>query len=270
VWHVRDFPPQAGAGQIFRQALRRFPSRVLVNSAAVGDTLRALGAASSRVTVLHNPVDLDRFNPAASKIAARATMGLVDDGPVVGLVAHLTPWKGHSRFLHIARRVLDAIPQAHFVIAGGPIYETDGHDGYVESLKNEARALDLEKRVVFLGNSDDVASVIAALDVLVHCPTAPEPFGRVVAEAMASARPVVAARCGGIPEVVSERSGFLIEGDDVDGFARAVIALLADAELAAMMGRAGRGEAERRFGIAQHADRVFGVYQELRDIEAIP
>jgi len=264
VWHVRDFPPSHAAGLVFGHALRRFPDVVIANSAAVADSLRPFGPVGTRILVAPNPVDLGLLAPRANKTEARRELGLPVDAPTVGLVAHLTPWKGHEPFLRIARRVLDEVPNAHFVVAGGSIYETDGHDGYADRLKSTARALDLVDRVTFLGNRDDVAPVLAALDVLVHCPTAPEPFGRVLAEAMAARRPVVAARCGGIPEVVADgKTGFLVDPGDVDEFARHVIRLLNDPALASAMGEAGRLRAEQRFGIDDHADRVHGVYREL-------
>ena len=262
VWHVRDFPPRNSAGQLFGYALRCFPDAVIANSSAVADSLRALGA--SRVVVAANPVDLDHLSPQMTAGDARRLLGLRTDVPTVGLVAHLTPWKGHEDFLRIARRVLDAVPAAQFVIAGGAIYETDGHNGYLQRLKAAADALGLADRVTFLGNRADIATVFAAMDVLVHCPTAPEPFGRVLAEAMAAGRPVVAARCGGIPEVVADGStGFLIEPGDIAGFTDRVTRLLEDAALRRVMGEAGRQRAGQQFRADDHAARVHEIYLDL-------
>lgn len=264
VWHVRDFPPVHGAGRLFRHALRRFPDMVIANSDAIAESLGALGAPSARLVVAHNPVDLGRFAPCLGKTEARRNLGLSDEPPTVGLVAHMTPWKGHDQFLLIARRVLDEIPDARFVVAGGSIYETDGHDGYVNRLQRAVANLNLSDRITFLGRRDDVPSILAALDVLVHCPTAPEPFGRVLAEAMAAGRPVVATRCGGIPEVVADgTTGFLVASGDVDGFARHVVRLLRDPVLADRLGAAGRLRAEKAFGVEVHADRVHRVYRAL-------
>src|SRR5207249_12019426 len=112
-------------------------------------------------------------------------------------VARRAPWEGHEASRRMARQGHDSGPDAHFVMAGGPIYGTAGHAGYEASLRRRVSDLGLGPRVSFLGARDDVPDVLAALDVLVHCPTAPEPFGRVLAEAMAVARPVVAADGGG-------------------------------------------------------------------------
>ncbi len=106
--------------------------------------------------------------------------------------------------------------------------------------------------------------VLAALDVLVHCPTAPEPFGRAVAEAMAVGRPVVAARAGGVAEIVEhENTGLLVAPGDVPGFAAATLRLLGDPALRARFGRAGRARAEALFGIDAHADAVLRAYRSV-------
>jgi glycosyltransferase involved in cell wall biosynthesis len=118
--------------------------------------------------------------------------------------------------------------------------------------------------VAFLGARTDVPEILAALDVLVHCPTAPEPLGRVLAEAMVVGRPIVAARCGGIPEVVEDGvTGLLVEPGDVAGFASAVIRLLEDPALRERLGKAGQRHAEGRFGVAAHVTAVLDAYRAV-------
>ncbi len=264
VWHLRDFPPDGPTGRLFRTAARHLPSLVLTNSEAVASELRSTLNGSPPLIAVPNPVDLERFRPAPAAGPVRAELGIAAESPLVGMVAHLTPWKGHEDFLRVARRVLDAVPEAHFVIAGGPIYETAGHAGYEASLRRQVSDLGLGPRVSFLGARNDVPDVLAALDVLVHCPTAPEPFGRVLAEAMAVARPVVATDGGGIPEIVRDgETGYLVRSRDTPEFADRVVRLLRDPALRARLGAAGRNRAEVLFGVEAHTRRVLEAYASL-------
>jgi glycosyltransferase involved in cell wall biosynthesis len=264
VWHLRDFLPDGIAGQLFRKAVRWLPTLVITNSDAVAASIRSGRDKGPCIIRQYNPVNLCRFHSGLSGGPIRRDLGLGDDVPLAGIVAHLTPWKGHELFLDIARQVTEAIPRAHFIVAGGPIYETDGHAGYPEALPRRASALGLADRLVFLGARDDIPEVLAALDVLVHCPTAPEPFGRAVAEAMAVGRPVVAARCGGIPEIVEDGiTGLLAPPGDAKGFASAVVKLLQDSALRERFGRSARLRAESLFGCEAHADAVLKAYQSV-------
>lgn len=264
IWHLRDFPPDGVAGRVFRIAARRLPRLILANSDAVAAAIRPSVSARPRVVRLYNPVDLHRFRPGLPRERIRRELGLGLDAPLVGLVAHLTPWKGHELFLDIAREVVRSVPAARFVIAGGAIYETDGHAGYLDALHRCAEALGLGDRLAFLGARDDVPEVLTDLDVLVHCPTAPEPFGRVLAEAMAVGRPVVGARCGGIPEVVGDGvTGFLAPSGDVSGFAELVVRLLENPNLRERLGKAGRRRAEALFGEDTHTLGVLEAYRAV-------
>jgi len=264
VWHLRDFPPGGPTGQLFRAVARRLPALVLANSEAVAVALRLRMNRGPPVVAVHNPVDLERFLPAPSCGPVRAELGLEAASPLVGMVAHLTPWKGHEDFLRIAGEVSDVVPAARFLVAGGSIYETEGHAGYAESLRRLASDLGLADRVVFLGARDDVPAILAALDVLVHCPTAPEPFGRALAEAMAVGRPVVAAAAGGIPEIVLDgETGYLVPPGDAPAFAAAVVRLLRDPALRARFGAAGRRRAEALFDVERHVARVLHAYASV-------
>jgi glycosyltransferase involved in cell wall biosynthesis len=262
VWHLRDFPPDGFAGGLLKRAARSLPEVVLANSDAVARAIKKPGAERPRVLRLYNPVDLERFRPDRSGARIRATLGVAQDAPLVGMVAHLTPWKGHLDFLSIAMTVTAALPTARFLVAGGAIYETAGHSGYADALMRRTVDLGLGGRVLFLGAREDIPEILSALDVLVHCPTAPEPFGRGVAEAMAVGRPVVAARNGGIPEIVEhDVTGVLVNPGDVRGFATAVLRLLRDPELRQRLGLAARLRAEALFPVGPHAERVLEAYR---------
>ena len=259
IWHVRDFPPEGTQGRVLRVASKTLPRIMLTNSAAVAAAWRP-DRNPQRVRPIGNPVDLARFHPDVGGASVRAELGIAPDVLVVGMVAHLTPWKGHEEFLSVAAKV----PGARFLVAGGSIYETEGHAGYAERLQRRAVDLGLGGRVHFLGNRDDIPEILAASDVLVHCPTAPEPFGRAVAEAMAVGKPVVAARAGGLPEIVEhEVTGLLLPPGDVTACATAVTRLLSDPALRARFGAAGRLRAESLFDPAAHAERVLQAYREV-------
>jgi glycosyltransferase involved in cell wall biosynthesis len=262
IWHLRDFPPGGWAGRTLREAARRLPEVILTPSEAVAASVPL--PVRRRPRVVPDPVDLDRFHPGIPRDRIRRELGIAGEEPLIGLVGHLTPWKGHEVFLEIARAVADRIPRSRFVVAGGSIYETHGHAGYPEILRQRAAALGLSDRVTFLGARDDIPELLAGLDVLVHTPTAPEPFGRVLAEAMAVECPVVAARCGGIPEVVEDGvTGFLVPSADVGAFTAAVVRLVDDPVLCRRLGGAGRRRAEARFGIEAHAASVLEAYRAV-------
>jgi glycosyltransferase involved in cell wall biosynthesis len=264
VWHLRDFPPAGQTGRLFARAACRLPRLVLAVSEAVARAVHPDDRGTPRVVTLYDPIDPRRFHPGLSSARFREELGIGPAIPLVGLVAHLTPWKGHELFLGMARAVMDTGSPARFVVVGGPIYETNGHAGYADSLLRRASELGLADRVAFLGARTDVPEILTALDVLVHCPTAREPLGRVLVEAMAVGRPIVAARCGGIPEVVEDGvNGLLVEPDDVAGFASGVIRLLEDPTLRQRLGTAGRGCCEARFGVEEHVTAVLDAYRTV-------
>ena len=262
IWHLRDFPPAGWAGCTCHEAARLLPDAILCPSEAVAASVRLPGRRRPRA--IPDPVDLDRFHLGIPRDRIRRELGIVGEEPLIGMIGHLTPWKGHEVFLEVARAVADRVPRARFVVVGGSIYETHGHAGYPETLRQKTAALGLSDRVRFLGIIDDIADLLAGLDVLVHTPTAPEPFGRVLAEAMAVGRPVVAARCGGIPEVVEDGvTGVLVPSADVGAFAAAVVRLLEDPPLRRRFGGAGRQRAEARFGVEVHAAGVLEAYRTV-------
>jgi glycosyltransferase involved in cell wall biosynthesis len=233
-------------------------NRFIANSIATRQSLESLRVPRDRVTIVYPPVDLDVFHLHGSADNARKSLGLGPENPSFGMVGSLQPWKGQRVFLQAARLVLDRLPNARAIVIGGP--PADGHS-YARELRTLAAELGIADRVLFTGFRPDVAQLLSGLDVVVHASVEPEPFGRVIAEAMAMERPVVASAAGGPLEIIEDgRSGFLVPPGDPGILAERVITLLGDSDLAKRIGCEGSREVAGRFSADSHAIRVQEVY----------
>jgi len=249
IWHVRD---------VLRPGLLRWwlaltaglcCALVITNSRAVARTLPA-----RRTVTLHNGIDLGVFHPGRTPLDRRADLHLPPGACVIGAVGHLAPVKGFETLLAAAPMVLAERPDAHFVIAGGAIYEA--HRRYERRLRDIIRDRGLGGRVHLLGAVDDVPALLAALDVFV-LPSHSEGFGRAVAEALAVGRPVVASAVGGVGEIVRDGvDGLLVPPGDCRALAAGILRLTSDPALRARLADAGGRRVRRRFSLARHASRV--------------
>jgi glycosyltransferase involved in cell wall biosynthesis len=188
------------------------------------------------VHVIGCPVELDPPVPPAPWADG--------DGPVVGFVGRLVPRKGPLEVVRAAPAIRAARPDVRVVIVGDDPYEDEDPD--------YAAAVRAAGGVEHVGRVAEAAGLLGRLDVLV-LPSLQEPFGTVVAEAMAAGTPVVATRVDGLPELVADGvTGALVEPGDTAALAVAVLRVLAEREA---MGAAARAAAER-FGADAYADRV--------------
>lgn len=265
VWHVRDFLPDRPLERRLVWWANRKVRAVVANSSAVASHLVAMGMRSDLVHAIPNGIDCDRFSPEGPMAPLRQVFGWPRECKVVGIIGMLAPWKGQSVFLTAAREVLDRRQDVRFVIVGDEIYQTDGHGNFKEELVRLVSELGIHDAVGFTGYREDVPEVIRALDVVVHASVEPEPFGRIVAEAMACARATVATNGGGVPEVLGTdgATGILIPAGESGAIATAILDLLRNEPQRKAMGVAGRKRAEDLFDIRRHVRRVEEVYDAL-------
>jgi glycosyltransferase involved in cell wall biosynthesis len=231
----------------------------IANSVTTQKNLLSLGVPERRISVIYPPLDLDTFNGDRPVSLTRSTFGVDPSSPCFGIVGLLLPWKGHTVFLEAAKRVFERIPTARaFVIGAAPHRDK----AYEEELHALAKDLGIGDQVIFTGFRTDVPAMLKLLDVVVHASIAPEPFGRVIAEAMAMRRPVIATRAGGPSEIIEDgRTGFLIPARDDEALAERIITLLENPTLAERIANAGQLEARQRFSADVHAKLVQEVYE---------
>lgn len=255
--HVRfPFEPE-GARWVLRGLPK--PAAFIFNSRAMQDRLWPYvvqHAPRSCPYTVHNAVDLASFTPASWP----------EEPPYrIGIVANFAPFKRHEDFLRMAAEMLKTRQDLEFLIVGD---DTEG-SGRGALLKTLAGELGIASYVRFLGHRADIPDIMRQLHVLA-VPSEFEPFGRVVIEAMACGRPVVASRDGGIPEIIEEGlTGYLVEVGDYAGFAGKALQLLADRGLWDAMSSRAVSSAHERFSIAAHTKNIADIYGDVLGSEYV-
>ncbi len=266
VVHVRDcLPPGLVSGATLR-LIAATATTVVANSHYTARSVRAL-APAARLEVVHNPVDLERWDPARiDRVQARARLGAAGGRRVLlGVVAQLSPWKGQDIAIEALELLCAEGVDAHLLLIGSAKFVARStrfdNEAYVASLR--ARVLDagLEDRVSWMGERQDVPQLVRALDVLL-LPSREEPFGRALIEAMALGVPVIATNVGGPPEIIEDgREGHLLSPDAPAAWARAIRSIAESPDRGLAIGLAGRRRVQLAFTAEHHAAAMLGVYE---------
>jgi glycosyltransferase involved in cell wall biosynthesis len=258
VWRLNDatLPPSLA------RLVGRWPRRII----AVSDYLRQFYAGRLTVTdLIPDGVPIDAGLPAEE---ARLRLELPREATVVTLVARLVRWKGHAVFLKALAQLRPTYPSLQGVVVGGWTASDNqpgllaGGEPYYHELLALRDSLGLTQQVQFTGHADQPGLYFSASDIVVHASTEPEPFGRVIVEAMAAGRPVIAAAAGGAREIVDDgTTGLLTRPGDVAALAAALGRLLQQPDLGRAMGLAGQARALRDYNLPLMAKRFTDVWQ---------
>jgi glycosyltransferase involved in cell wall biosynthesis len=217
---------------------------VVANSNAAADLLRREGVPAARVQLIRNGVDLEACGADRLRYTAAPVRRVIT-------VANLRPEKGHDTLLEAAALVVARHPDAQFEIVGdGPLRAT---------LERQVTTRGLGQRVRFLGERQDVPSLLASSDLFV-LPSRSEACPNAVLEAMAAGLPIVACNVGGVPELIeSGVTGMLVEPDAPERLANTVVSLMNEPGVAFDLGRAAREAACARFSF----DRMVASFEHL-------
>jgi len=186
-----------------------FASLVIANSKATQAAFIAAGGRPDRIKVVYNGFIPEHYQNL-SQTAAQLKYQLDLEGKfVVGHFSRLSPWKGQHILIEALTHCSENVTA---LLVGDALF---GEQEYVEQLKQQIAALGLQDRVRFLGFRSDIPQLMSTCNLITHTSIAPEPFGRVIVEAMLCGKPVVAAQAGGALELVEHgKTGWLFPSTD--------------------------------------------------------
>lgn len=222
-----------------RWSRRTRPDVLICNSAHTSAAARAYYSAMDDV-VIHPPMLAPPPAETATRLRIRAQLNAHADEVVIVQVSRLEAWKGHARLVQALRGLRDVSGWTLW-IAGGA--QRPAEKRLLGTLRNAVRESDLEGRIRFLGERDDVPKLLQAADIFCQPNTGAEPFGLSIVEAMAAGLPVVTTDLGGAAQIVGEHAGVLVPPGDTHALADAIHRLIMDPELRFRLGSAGPARA---------------------------
>jgi len=231
----------------------------ICNSATIMRQLEAEGIPQAKIRLIYNGIDFPpRPTTPADRQSVRENLGLGPDELLLSAVGNLWTYKGHADLLRALQAIAQKLPRDWtLLIVGRDV------DGNLDRLSKLCAELGLAAHVRFLGERDDVASLLSVADIHVSA-SHTEGLPNNILEAMGSGLPVVATEVGGVPElVVHAVTGLLVPPRDPAALGAAILALASDPALRARLGRAGHTRATANFSIQRSATALAEVYQSV-------
>lgn len=266
VWHLHEY---VGSRRVTRMLLRMQSHRcdaIVTNSHSVAADLRAAIHDGPPIHPIHNAIDLDVFSPEGDRVNLDALAAFPHTAtPVVraGLVATFSRWKGHDIFVQALARAAARVPNLRGYIIGAPLYDTSGSQHSRETVRAMIRDAGIDDRCGMTGFLEP-ASAIRSLDIVVHASTEPEPFGLVIAEAMACGRALITTGQGGAGELIEPGvDALVVSPSDADSLADALVELALDPVRREQIAARARLSAQARFPPARLGSALVALYESL-------
>lgn len=241
--------------------LARSLKAIICISSAVQENFRSLGLGGLPLVTVHNALDPSEMRITRSRADICAELGLPVERRLVGMIGNIKEWKGQEVVVRAMAQIRERFPNVTCLLIG----DTSAADlEYRARLDAMIKEFDLDDRVRITGYRKDVPNYINALDIQIHASIEPEPFGRVLLEGMALAKPLVASDGGAVPEIVVDgQTGLIFQSGNADALAACLSDLLASPTVAQTMGQAGHRRLLQDFSIEQHVSQVQSIYARL-------
>lgn len=267
---VTTFHGTYGAGnhlkRVYNSVMTRGERVIAISQFIAGHIRQLYGVPSNKIRVIHRGVDLERFDPAkvtAQRVVNLATDWMLPDGmSVIMLPGRLTRWKGQPVVIDALSRLKRR--DIRCLLVGGD----QGREDYRAELESMIADRNLNEVVRLVDHCDDMPAAYMLTDVVISASTDPEAFGRVVAEAQALGRPVIATDHGGAKEtVIPGETGWLVPPGDADALAAAIEKVLAldSAQRSTLAGKA-IANVRDNFSKATMCAKTLDVYDEVLGI----
>jgi len=268
VWHIHDLLPKHPLSTCIRLfTLLRPPRRIVVvaNAAAErfkGKLLRRFPQ-RVKVAVVYNAIEVAKPRPTSTNVSIRKELRIRSSDRLIGIVGNLSPVKGQLELIWAFAETRKRIPNLTLLIVGSALFNRS--DGYQKLLAAEVRILGLDPYVRFLGQRNDVAAIMGALDLLVMNSRS-EAFPLVALEGMAVGVPVLATEVGGLPELIThETNGWLVPFGDEEKLVDGIASLLEQPQLSTRLATQGRQYVTKTFPVHEFMTRIEAMYTETAE-----
>ncbi|MBI5804736.1 glycosyltransferase family 4 protein [candidate division TA06 bacterium] len=258
-WHIRDIFAGIGGILLWCLGLLTHPKIIAVSRAASVQPF--LSWPGCRPQVVYNGIDHLQWRQESEETSGLDTKAKLKVAPGEILIAcfgQLTPWKGQEHAITALAVLIKKGILCKLLLVGDAVF---ADKSYPQKLRVLSSRLGVSGSVVFSGWMDNPAPYMTVADIVVHMPVKPEPFGRVLVEAMSLGKPVVAVRSGAIPEIIEDgKTGILCTPGELPFILEK---LIYDPGKAKVMGEKARQRAERHFGIAETAKGIQKILTEI-------
>jgi len=266
VWHIREafgskrqYRPILGDAISF-WLMKRLSKVIICNSSYTAEPFRDCQIPH---LVIQNGINMDDYLESNNRgKILRSNFRINDCEIAIGMIGNLTTiLKRHNIFLVLASELIVIYKNLKFIIFGGSknLNQTD----YTIKLAEQAAQLGIKKQVIWADFIDDTGAMMNCLDILVH-PALTEGSGRVIMEAMAAGKPVVAMKSGGVQELIEDgKTGFLINPENIKELSTLVSKLVGDSNLRKFIGEKAKEYALDHFSDHAMMNAIVQIYNDL-------
>lgn len=252
VWHIRV----SEKAWFIDRILATLSTKLILVSNAIRKRFAWLND-HQKMVVIHNGIDLETFDNFPGTSSIREDYNIAQDTLLLGCIGRIEKRKGQE-YLISAMRHLD---NAKLILVG------QGKEDYLNRITKLCNEFNIADRVMYIGYRDDIPSVLKEIDIFVFPTLRGEGFPRVILEAMAAGKPVVATDNAGSPEAVADGyTGFIVPTGNTSALATKLKELIADKKKRTVMGEAGRKRVKKYFTIQKNVEKIQQVYHDILEI----
>lgn len=213
-----------------------------------------------KIALLHNAIDTSKFDPDKfdySKV--RNELGISNEEILIGMIARLSPGKGHEEFLKAAKIISQKYDRIKFIVVGEA---SNNEKDYANSIKALAKNFNLDDKIFFTGFRKDIPQILAALDLFIF-PSHDEAFGIALAEALSMARPSVCSNYAGVLDIaVDGVTSLLFEKGNAEDLAKKIEILILSPQKRKAFGLAARKRAIELFDLNIFTQKLIAYFED--------
>jgi glycosyltransferase involved in cell wall biosynthesis len=256
IWHIHEGYQNKLKRAFFYFLVRLVASKVIFTSKA-SESLWGFEKVKGKSVWVYNGIDLEKVEELSR---SKIEIDFEKDKTSIGYIGQINPYKGINILIEAMEKVKEVFPNAICWIIGKP---SPYQEKYYESLKDCVIRKELEHNIKFIDFQPNIFPLLAKIDILV-IPSMYETFGRSLIEGMALAKPIVATRVGGIPEIVIDNeTGILVSPDDSNQLSKALLILLSEPDLRLKLGEGGKKRVKDLFSLENYYKKIEAIIAEL-------